>query len=51
MATKCPECGEQTLLQSMRSDFCTNCDYSERYEDAYADVDPGGDFDDAEVLK
>lgn len=51
--TSCPKCGEPTLAQSMRADVCTNpdCDYSERYEDAYADVDPGGDFENSEVLK
>ncbi len=50
MAVKCPECGEYTLLQSMRADFCTSCDYEERYEDAYRDADPGGDFDNSEEL-
>ena len=49
MAT-CPECGENKLISSMRADWCTACDYSERYEDAYAEVDPGGDFPDAEVF-
>ena len=44
----CPECGEHTLMSSMRADVCTNCDYTERYEDAYAAADPGGDFPDAE---
>jgi len=47
----CPECGKNTLLSSMREDFCTNCNYSERYEDAYADIDPAGDFEDSEEFK
>jgi ribosomal protein L37E len=47
----CPECGEKSLLSSMREDFCTECGYSERYEDAYAKEDPGGDFPDAEKFR
>ncbi len=49
----CPVCGKHTLLQSMRADFCTNddCGYEERYEDAYRDVDPGGDFEGSEDLR
>lgn len=48
--TSCPKCGQRTMLQSMRADFCTNedCGYEERYEDAYASVDPGGDFEGSE---
>lgn len=47
---KCPKCGYNTMLQSMRADFCTNrsCNYEERYEDAYVSIDPGGDFEDSE---
>jgi hypothetical protein len=48
---KCPECGQNTLRQSMRADFCTSCEYYERYEDAYASEDPGGDFEDAEKFR
>ena len=47
--TRCPSCGESTMLQSMREDFCP-CGYSERYEDAYAKEDPNGDFENAEDL-
>lgn len=47
----CPKCHELALLSSMRADSCTNCDYSQRYEDAYRDVDPGGDFPDAETFR
>lgn len=48
--TECPKCGERTLVQSMRADVCLNddCSYQERYEDAYASIDPGGDFEDSE---
>ena len=51
--TTCPRCGQPTLAQSMRADVCLNdqCDYVERYEDAYADEDPGGDFPDSERLR
>lgn len=49
--TRCPECGANALISSMRADFCTECGYEERYEDAYASVDPGGDFEDAEEFK
>ena len=51
MMGQCPDCDQQTLLSSMRADFCTNCGYEQRYEDAYADVDPGGDFENAEEFK
>lgn len=47
----CPECGQHTLHQSMREDYCQFCDYSQRYEDAYAASDPGGDFEGAEIFK
>ena len=50
MMTTCPECDQRTLLTSMRADFCTKCGYEERYEDAYRDVDPGGDFEGSEDL-
>lgn len=39
------------MLQSMRADWCDACGYEERYEDAYKDVDPKGDFENAEELK
>lgn len=47
----CPECGEKTLLCSMREDYCVNCNYTERYEDAYSDTGPGGDFENSEVYR
>jgi hypothetical protein len=47
----CPQCGQNSLASSMRADFCTNCDYSVRYEDAYAAEDPGGDFENSEEAK
>jgi Zn ribbon nucleic-acid-binding protein len=49
--TTCPKCNYNTLLQSMREDHCTNCGYTQRYEDAYAQEDPGGDFENSEDKK
>lgn len=37
----CPACGQKTMICSMREDYC---DYTERYEDVYAEV---GDFENA----
>jgi len=50
--TRCPQCNQNTLAQSMRADVCLNedCNYSEGYADAYATVDPRGDFDNAYEL-
>ena len=48
---RCPKCNHKTLICSMREDYCTNCGYNERYEDAYADSDPGGDFENSEEYK
>lgn len=47
----CPECQSKALICSMREDYCTSCGYTERYEDAYADSDPGGDFENSEIYK
>lgn len=48
MTQICPKCGQNTLRCSMRADYCPECEYEERYEDAYRDTDPENDFPDAE---
>lgn len=51
--TICPRCRYNTLAQSMRADVCTNrnCNYEERYEDAYSSIDPGNDFEESEKFR